>query len=442
MIYQIVDWLATYIECGVFLISVVRICSDFQMKRKHLIIFPLFILVNTILIALCNQIATFSFLTPIVSISLVLIESLLFSRKNVLLHISGSLIVMFVILAVGYIIMIAACLLRDGTFLDNFQFFMTPGPMRCVYLACDKFSDIALLLLLYKHLPLLSSMKRKWIGILACGSTFAYFVTQYLFGAILSEDILEMREASIVSFTILLLFFVIFSILLLTITSRDQERMQRLIWQQTNHLMEKNYQLLHKEQQKNAKHIHDFHHHLQAILGIAKNAGEQKSVEYVQSLLNVSYQDIRLCHSGNDIIDAIINSSAADASRSQIAFHYDIDLSSPLTQISPADICAVLGNQVENAFESCMKIADTSKRFVQVSIHQNRGFIVIRVTNSAHADPFTAGGELMTDKDTPELHGLGIKSIQDTVKKYNGYLSNYYQDHRFYSEALLCFSMH
>lgn len=440
MIYQIVDWLATYIECGVLLIAVVRICSDFQIKRVHLLLFSVLALVNGILIALCNQLAAFSFLTPIVSILLVLTESLLFSRKNLLLHISGSIMVMFVILAIGYIIMMTACLLRNGTFRDNFQAFMTPSPLRCIYLALDKLSDIALLLLLYKYLPLLSSLKRKWIVVLACVSAFAYSVTQYLFNSILSEDILEMRQASIVSFTILLLFFLIFSILLLTISSRDQERMQRLVWQQTNHLMEKNYQVLHQDLQENAKRIHDFHHHLQAILGIAEDAGEQKTVEYVQSLLDVSYRDIRLCHSGNDIIDAVINCSSADATRSQVSFSYDIDLSSPLSQISPIDICAVLGNQVENALEACMKISDTSKRFVHISIHQNKGFVVICVTNSARTDPFTPTGQLVTDKDNTELHGLGIKSIQDTVKKYNGYLSNSYQNHCFCSEALLCFS--
>src|SRR5699024_2163493 len=100
----------------------------------------------------------------------------------------------------------------------------------------------------------------------------------------------------------LLLFFLVFSILLLTISARDQERAQRLVLQQTDRLMEKNYQMLHLDLQENAKRIHDFHHHLQAILGFAEQAEDMKTQEYVQSLLEVSHRDVRLCNSGNDII--------------------------------------------------------------------------------------------------------------------------------------------
>ena len=204
--------------------------------------------------------------------------------------------------------------------------------------------------------------------------------------------------------------------------------------------MEKNYQMLHQDLQENARRIHDFHHHLQAILGIAEQAEDHKTQEYVEALLEVSYRDVRLCNSGNDIVDAVINCSAAEAARVQIDFHYDVDLSSDLSQISPIDLCAVLGNQVENALDACKKIPDSQHRFIQVSIRQNKNFVVIQVTNSAYRNPFTTDGRLVTDKENPEFHGLGLKSIQDTVDKYNGYLTNSYADHRFQSEALLCFS--
>ena len=75
-----------------------------------------------------------------------------------------------------------------------------------------------------------------------------------------------------------------------------------------------------------------------------------------------------------------------------------------------------------------------------MAIRQNKGFVVIQVINSAYRNPFTSDGRLVTDKTNSELHGLGLRSIQDTVDKYNGYLTNSYADHKFQSEALLCFS--
>ena len=440
MIYQIVDWAATFIECLILLLSIIQITGKkWENYKFHITVYAV-TLVNTLLVAFVNSIQAFSFITPLISIAFLLCASSFFTKGTLILRAASCIMVLFVILAVGYIWMIFVCILHGGRFEEAFLDFMTPGPLRCLYLTLDKASDIVLYLIFRKRLHRLSTLKNRWLVSLLIDSAFAYGVTQYLMNAILSHDVYTMRQASIVSFLVLLLFFLVFSLLLLTISARDQERAQRLVLQQTDRLMEKNYQTLHQDLQENAKRIHDFHHHLQAILGLAEQAGDQKTEEYVQSLLTVSYRDVRMCSCGNDIIDAVINCSAAEAARSHIDFHYNVELSSSLSQISPIDLCAVLGNQVENALDACKKIPDSQRRFIQVSIRQNKGFVVIQVINSAYRNPFTADGRLVTNKEDPEFHGLGLKSIQDTVDKYNGYLTNYYEDHRFQSEALLCFS--
>ena len=440
MIYQIVDWAATFIECLILLLSIIQITGKkWENYKFHITVYAV-TLVNTLLVAFVNSIQAFSFITPLISITFLLCASSFFTKGTLILRAASCIMVLFVILAVGYIWMIFVCILHGGRFEEAFLDFMTPGPLRCLYLTLDKASDIVLYLIFRKRLHRLSTLKNRWLVSLLIDSAFAYGVTQYLMNAILSHDVYTMRQASIVSFLVLLLFFLVFSLLLLTISSRDQERAQRLVLQQTDRLMEKNYQTLHQDLQENAKRIHDFHHHLQAILGLAEQAGDQNTEEYVQSLLDVSYRDVRMCSCGNDIIDAVINCSAAEAARSQIDFHYNVELSSSLSQIAPIDLCAVLGNQVENALDACKKIPDSQRRFIQVSIRQNKSFVVIQVTNSAYRNPFTADGRLLTNKEEPQFHGLGLKSIQDTVDKYNGYLTNSYEDHQFKSEALLCFS--
>lgn len=440
MIYQIADWAATFIECLILLLSVIQITG--KKWGNHNFYIPVYAvaLVNTLLVAFINSIKTFSFITPLISIAYLLCVSWFFTKGTLILRAASCIMTLFVILAIGYIWMIFVCILHGGRFEEAFLDFMTPGPLRCLYLTLDKASDIVLYLIFRKRLHRLSTLKNRWLVSLLIDSAFAYGVTQYLMNAILSHDVYTMRQASIVSFLVLLLFFLVFSLLLLTISSRDQERAQRLVLQQTDRLMEKNYQMLHQDLQENAKRLHDFHHHLQAILGLAEQAGDQKTEEYVQSLLDVSYRDVRMCSCGNDIIDAVINCSAAEAARSHIDFQYNVELSSSLSQISPIDLCAVLGNQVENALDACRKIPDSQRRFIQVSIRQNKSFVVIQVINSAYRNPFTADGRLVTNKEDSEFHGLGLKSIQDTVDKYNGYLTNSYENHQFQSEALLCFS--
>ena len=75
-----------------------------------------------------------------------------------------------------------------------------------------------------------------------------------------------------------------------------------------------------------------------------------------------------------------------------------MNLSSNLSQIPPIDLCVVLGNQMKNALDACKKISEAQDRFAQVSIRQNKNFVVILVTNSAYRNPFTADGRLETDQ--------------------------------------------
>lgn len=439
MIYQIVDWAATLIECLVVLAATIQISGRRWNGRKYAFTLCLFSLGDGLIVAFLNSIQSFSLITPLISIVYLVCVSTFLSNGAFILRAAACFMSIFVILVIGYIWMLIVCLVYGGSIENSFQEFMAPGPPRCLYLLLDKTSDIVLYLLLRKHLHRLATLRKRWMFFLLWGSAFAYGVTQYLMNAILSHDIPTMQQASIASFLVFLLFFLVFSILLLTIASRDQERTQRLVLQQTQRLMEKNYQMLHQDLRENAKRIHDFHHHLQAILGIAEQANDQKTQEYIQSLLEISYRDVKLCNSGNDVIDAVINCSAAEAARSHIDFRYEVELSSSLSQISCRPLCGT-GEPSGKCSRCLQEDSGTTNRFVQVHVHQNKGFVVIQVTNSADHNPFTPDGRLVTDKENSELHGLGLKSIQDTVDQYNGYLTNSYEDHKFQSEALLCFS--
>lgn len=440
MFYQFMDWIATYIECTLALAVVVQVGGVKPKGGKYFASLLLCAMVNFVLVTMLNGVSAFSFITPIVMIAFLFFVSGFMSYGKAVLRAASSIIVVFLILAVGYIWMISFCLIYGGEFQEAFRQFMTPSPLRVLYLVLDKTSDVIVYCIVKKHLYRLSQLKNRWLGFLFVVSAFTYILTQYIMRIVLSNDIYSMRQVSILSFSALLLFFVVFSILLLSISSRDQERAKQLMLQKTDQLMERNYQVLHEDLQENAKRMHDFHHHLRAIFGMAERANNKEIQEYVNSLLEISYRDVKLCHSGNDVIDAVINCSAAEAYRHHIKFQYDISLCSELHQISRVDLCAALGNQVENALEACKKVSNTQDRFVNINIRQKNGFLIICVMNSVKSSPFSEDGQLVSTKDQKEFHGLGIKSIQETVNKYNGYLKNYCENKIFVSEALFCIS--
>lgn len=200
---------------------------------------------------------------------------------------------MFVILTTGYILMVIFCWLYGGDqFSIAFNVFMTPGPLRCLYLVLDKITDIALYMAARKYLPKLSELKSCWLITLLFSGSLVYLITQILFRAILSEDYIQLYRASILSFLILILFFATLFLLLLNNSAREHENVQKQLLLRTNQLMEQNYQMLHEDMKENAKRLHDFHHHLKAILGLAEAAQNGEIQKYVGDLLSISYKEV------------------------------------------------------------------------------------------------------------------------------------------------------
>ena len=68
MTYQIVDWLMTYIECFVMLVVVTESGGRKFEEKKQAYLLLSFSLLNAILVAVCNRISVFSFITPVLSI--------------------------------------------------------------------------------------------------------------------------------------------------------------------------------------------------------------------------------------------------------------------------------------------------------------------------------------------------------------------------------------
>lgn len=229
-------------------------------------------------------------------------------------------------------------------------------------------------------------------------------------------------------------------IALLLINDNYQEEKQKAeLLRSTNQLIALNYQELYANRKEIARRIHDFNHHIKALEVLASQEHADKTAQYTHSLLKTSYAEKHFCKSGNNIIDAVINCKAAEAETLSIPFQYSVELPHPI-EIDQVDICAILSNQIDNAFEASQQLSDTTKRNVSVKIWvKNDNTLFFRVENYVDADPLISNPNLQTTKaDSQELHGLGLQNIADTAKKYGGALRSSYQDHYFVSTVFVC----
>lgn len=105
-------------------------------------------------------------------------------------------------------------------------------------------------------------------------------------------------------------------------------------------------------------------------------------------------------------------------------FRFDIKENN-LRNLDYFDIVTILNNLFDNAVEAAKK---SDNGYVSIVTNYRNNFSIIVITNSCSTQPeFNSSGELKTTKENPKLHGFGIKSVKNALKKYDGDLSLEYE---------------
>jgi len=84
------------------------------------------------------------------------------------------------------------------------------------------------------------------------------------------------------------------------------------------------------------------------------------------------------------------------------------------------DISTLFGNMLDNAIESVSRIEHKERRLIHLNVSKQKNFLLIRMENCYDTQPDFEHGIPSTTKKDKKLHGYGLKSIQSTVKKYDG----------------------
>lgn len=182
--------------------------------------------------------------------------------------------------------------------------------------------------------------------------------------------------------------------------------------------------------------VHDFKNHLNCMYNLYKYNKKAELGKYIENLINVSDTE-KVIDTGNPVIDALLHDKSNAAEKEGIGFKHMLNLPSDIN-IAYNDICAVLGNSLDNAIEACRRIEDQSlNREIELSMNYRDSYLVIVVTNTIDKPPQKEGKFFRSSKDTPGLHGLGMQSIERTVRKYNGNMVVKHDSSRFTLEIVM-----
>ena len=85
----------------------------------------------------------------------------------------------------------------------------------------------------------------------------------------------------------------------------------------------------------------------------------------------------------------------------------------------------ILGNALDNALESAI---NTTEKKMELLTDYKNNFDVIVIKNSCDKKPFEEENMLKTTKQNKSFHGLGMKSMKNALRKYNGDFSWEYNE--------------
>lgn len=186
------------------------------------------------------------------------------------------------------------------------------------------------------------------------------------------------------------------------------------------HLEKASFSRLEDSYNKTRELRHDLKNHILSLKGIASNGTREELLAYLDRMTDSIEESTYISISKNSAVDAVLNEKLFYAQRAGIATQFDI---TPLdgTSFAPMDICTIISNALDNAIEACEKLGEESEKYIELKISDIGDEMIISVKNPvAGALQKNANGLFNTDKPDKESHGLGLKSIKSTAKKYGG----------------------
>lgn len=177
------------------------------------------------------------------------------------------------------------------------------------------------------------------------------------------------------------------------------------------------YQGIQREQQQVRRLRHDMANHWTALCGFLEAGQTERALDYLQSLQSASHSTQHFC--ANQAADIVLSAKAAAAGQAGVCVDWQVELPEDLP-VADLDLCALLGNALDNAIEAAAAAADKK---VVVRARADKGVLMLRVENSV-AGPLRPqkDGLFATTKADSTSHGFGLKNMEQIAQRYGGTL--------------------
>lgn len=233
--------------------------------------------------------------------------------------------------------------------------------------------------------------------------------------------------------TICLIVLNIYMVRLIDTVSKTHELEEKIsLIEKSSQMMFSHYHYLEESDKKTKFILHDIKNHLVTLENTANVENKKEYLNNIKSEIKKLYLNQ---YTERKILNVLLNEKVKEASRKNTIIN--IHNSDPdLSFISDFDIVTIFSNLLDNAMDGVNELPET-ERTVDLYINRIKDFIIIRTNNPCLNKPNKVKGKIVSSKK--EHKGLGLMSIENTLKKYDGNMEiEVNEDMQFTNTILFC----
>ncbi len=278
------------------------------------------------------------------------------------------------------------------------------------------------------------SIKEMLVLLLQSFSSLLCLVMIVEFSSYQTEDsFCHMLFLCLLSVVVLTSFIVFYDLIDGYFAYKEREK-ELLLIEKKNEKILSGYRTLENSQQNVYQLYHDLKKHL-SIINVMENKTE------IHAYLEKCFENIQdmdgSIQTGNPYIDMFLYNEWKRIHELGIKVQFAVQEGS-LEKIELHDLIVILGNALENASEACEKrLEQNGDAYMQLKIIKKEHQVFIILSNNYSGNIEKRGDVYITSKKEKELHGMGMKNISDSIKKYGGDMSISLKNGKFVLKILL-----
>lgn len=199
----------------------------------------------------------------------------------------------------------------------------------------------------------------------------------------------------------------------------DTERELAQMKAEQAELFEREYTALNRTYEAHAKLFHDFRNHMGMLQRLLAREDYGGAARYLEELNGPLRELEGRVWTGDSTVDYLIGQKLAQAAEEGITMKIQVEYPRH-AGIRSADLCAVLGNLLDNALEAAGAVKEPEERWMSLTIRRIHQMVVIKVENRYLTAPVMENGRFLSAKKEKGLHGWGLASARTAAEKYDG----------------------